>query len=39
MRSIGVSNTFESGNFPMGVAGGGTSTCPTENLASAFEMG
>lgn len=38
VRSIGVSNGFESGNFPMGVAGGKTSTCPTENLASAFEM-
>lgn len=37
-RPTSPSNTFEASNFPMGVAGGKTSTCPTENLASAFEM-
>ncbi len=37
-RPTGESNSFEASNFPMGVKGGKTSTCPTENLASAFEM-
>lgn len=37
-RPTGMNNEFESSNFPMGVKGGKTSTCPTENLASAFEM-
>lgn len=34
----GTSTSFEAANFPMGVTGGRTTTCPTENLASAFEM-
>lgn len=37
-RPTGENNTFEASNFPMGVKGGETSTCPTENLVSAFEM-
>lgn len=37
-RPIGESTSFESNNFPMGVEGGKTSTCPTENLVSAYEM-
>lgn len=37
-RPVGESNNFESANFPMGVEGGNTSTCPTENLVSAYEM-
>lgn len=37
-RPIGASTSFESNNFPMGVEGGKTSTCPTENLVSAYEM-
>lgn len=37
-RPNGENNGFEASNFPMGVTGGKTSTCPTENLASAFEM-
>lgn len=38
VRPTGANTGFESANFPMGVQGGKTSTCPTENLASAFEM-
>ena len=37
-RPTGKSKTFEQANYPMGVTGGNTTTCPTENLASAFEM-
>ena len=37
-RPTGENNDFEKKNYPMGVTGGQTSTCPTENLASAFEM-
>lgn len=37
-RPTGQTTSFESANFPMGVAGGKTSTCPTENLVSAYEM-
>ena len=37
-RPTGTSKTFEQANYPMGVTGGKTTTCPTENLASAFEM-
>lgn len=37
-RPTGSNTSFESSNFPMGVAGGRTSTCPTENLVSAYEM-
>ena len=38
VRPTGTNTSFESANFPMGVTGGKTTTCPTENLASAFEM-
>ena len=38
VRPIGESGEFEKANFPMGVQGGKTSTCPTENLVSAYEM-
>ena len=37
-RPTGTSKTFEQANYPMGVTGGNTTTCSTENLASAFEM-
>lgn len=37
-RPIGASTAFESMNYPMGVTGGFTTTCPTENLVSAYEM-
>lgn len=37
-RPTGQNTSFEAANFPMGVAGGKTSTCPTENLVSAYEM-
>ena len=37
-RPIGASTAFESMNYPMGVTGGSTTTCPTENLVSAYEM-
>jgi hypothetical protein len=37
-RPTGQSTSFEAANFPMGVAGGQTSTCPSENLVSAYEM-
>lgn len=36
-RSIGEFGAFERANFPMGVEGGKTSTCPTQNLVDAFE--
>lgn len=38
VRPTGENSAFEASNFPMGVKGGKTSTCPTENLVSAFEM-
>ncbi len=37
-RPMGETGTFESANFPIGVTGGKTSTCPTENLVEAYEM-
>ena len=37
-RPIGASTAFEAMNFPMGVTGGMTCTCPTENLVSSYEM-
>lgn len=37
-RPIGETGDFEKANFPMGVEGGKTSTCPTQNLVDAFEM-
>lgn len=38
VRPVGETGSFEQSNFPMGVKGGKTSTCPTENLVSAYEM-
>lgn len=38
VRPIGESGEFEKANFPMGVEGGKTSTCPTQNLVDAYEM-
>lgn len=38
VRPIGETGGFEESNFPIGVKGGSTSTCPTENLVSAYEM-
>ncbi|EJX06907.1 RagB/SusD domain-containing protein [gut metagenome] len=38
VRPIGESGDFEKANFPMGVEGGKTSTCPTQNLVDAYEM-
>jgi hypothetical protein len=32
------SNDFESRNFPIGVEGGNTGNCPSQNLVDAFEM-
>ena len=37
-RPTGEHGDFEKANFPMGVEGGKTSTCPTQNLVDAFEM-
>lgn len=37
-RGIGETGDFERANYPMGVEGGKTSTCPTQNLVDAFEM-
>lgn len=37
IRPIGEFGAFEQANFPMGVEGGLTSTCPTQNLVDAFE--
>ncbi|MDD2284891.1 MAG: RagB/SusD family nutrient uptake outer membrane protein [Paludibacter sp.] len=37
-RPVGETGDFEKANFPMGVEGGRTSTCPTQNLVDAFEM-
>lgn len=38
IRPAGTNNDFESKNFPFGVTGGNTTTCPSENLVSEFEM-
>ena len=38
VRPAGNSGGFEEANFPIGVQGGETSTCPTENLVSSYEM-
>lgn len=38
VRPIGEYGAFEHANFPMGVEGGNTNTCPTQNLVDAFEM-
>ena len=37
-RSVGETGDFEKKNYPMGVEGGKTSTCPSENLVGCFEM-
>lgn len=37
-RATGENGDFEKANFPMGVEGGSTSTCPTQNLVDAYEM-
>ena len=37
-RPVGEKGTFEQANFPMGVEGGSTTTCPTQNLVDAYEM-
>lgn len=37
-RPTGQNNSFEAANYPMGAEGGKTSTCPTENLVSCYEM-
>lgn len=36
-RTNGASTAFEAQNYPIGVTGGSTTTCPTENLVSAYE--
>ena len=36
-RPVGETGDFEKANFPMGVEGGKTSTCPTQNLMEAYE--
>lgn len=36
-RREGTSNTFERRNFPIGYEGGGSGTCPTQNLVDAYE--
>lgn len=33
-----ASNAFERRNFPIGYQGGGTGTCPTQNLVDSYEM-
>ena len=37
-RPVGETGEFEKKNYPMGVEGGKTSTCPSENLVSCFEF-
>lgn len=37
-RPTGESGDFERANFPAGIEGGRTSTCPTQNLMEAYEM-
>jgi hypothetical protein len=37
-RREAASNAFERRNFPIGYQGGGTGTCPTQNLVDAYEM-
>ena len=37
-RPDGETGNFEKANFPMGIEGGHTTTCPTQNLMEAFEM-
>lgn len=37
-RPTGENGDFEKANFPIGVVGGKTSTCPTQNLMEAYDM-
>ena len=37
-RPVGETGNFEKANFPIGIEGGNTTTCPTQNLMEAFEM-
>ncbi len=37
-RRVAASNDFERRNYPIGYEGGGTGTCPTQNLVDAYEM-
>ena len=37
-RPVGETGNFERANFPIGVEGGNTSTCPTQNLMEAYDM-
>jgi hypothetical protein len=37
-RRMGLLNTFEAANYSIGFNGGGTGTCPTQNLVDAYEM-
>jgi hypothetical protein len=34
----GNNNYFEANNFPIGIEGGNTGTCPTQNLVDSYEM-
>ncbi len=36
-RPVGETGNFEKANFPIGIEGGRTSTCPTQNLMEAYE--
>lgn len=36
-RPAGEIGTFEQANYPIGVEGGNTTTCPTQNLVDAYE--
>lgn len=38
MRRVGYLNSLESYNFPIGVEGGNSGNCPTQNLVDAYEM-
>ena len=38
LRRLGDSNSIESANFPIGVEGGNSGNCPTQNLVDAYEM-
>lgn len=37
-RRVAASNDFERRNYPIGYQGGGTGTCPTQNLVDAYEV-
>ena len=37
-RRVAASNDFERRNYPIGYEGGGTGTCPTQNLVDSYEM-